>query len=158
MSDHHLTDPKYFLPVRRAGGLSRFGHGVELALDDSENRLRVEVLRADILRLKISRGGRFDERPSVAVVDSASAALGGSAEFIVEETADAVRVVTPELTLTVGKSPFRLDVHRADGSAVFESDDDAYATLNDEFLLTRRHQREDTFYGLVDKSGPFNRA
>lgn len=158
MSDPNRTDPKYFLPVRSADGLVRCDHGVELTLDNSGDRLRVEVLRADILRLKISRGGRFDEQPSVAVVDGALAALGGSAEFTVEESADAVRVVTPELTLTVGKSPFRLDAHRADGSAVFESVGGTYAALNDEVLLTRRCQRDDAFYGLGEKSGRFNRA
>ena len=163
MSDKDLVAPKYFLRTRKAGDLTRLANGIELALDGGEDRLRVEVLRADILRLKISREGRFDERPSVAVVDGALAALGGSAEFTVDETPGAVRVVTPGLTLTIGKSPFRLDAHRADGSAVFESADDAdgsaaYATLNDEFLLTRRCQRGDAFYGLGEKSGRFNRA
>ena len=159
MPDHGQVDPKYFLPARSAGGLVRLARGIELTLDAGENRLRVEVLRADLLRLKISRGGRFDEAPSCAVVDGAAAALGGGADFTVEETADAVRVVTPELVLTVGTSLFRIDAHRADGSAIFESvDGSAYATLNDEFLLTRRCQREDAFYGLGEKTGRFNRA
>ena len=156
---HAPADSKYFLAVRKADGLIRSKRGISLALDDGENRLRVEVLRADILRLKISRGGRFDEQPSVALVDDALAALGGNADFTVEETAEAVRVVTSDLTLTVGKSPFRLDARRADGSVIFEDvDGGAYAALNDEFLLTRRRQREDAFYGLGEKSGRFNRA
>ena len=160
MSDKDLIDAKYFLHTREAGGLVRLANGIELTLDQGEDRLRVEVLRADILRLKISRGGHFDEQPSLAVVDGAPSALGGSAKFAVEDTPEAVRVVTPEMTLTVGKAPFRLDAHRADGSPVFESADDqpAYATLNDEFILTRRCQREDAFYGLGEKSGRFNRA
>ena len=159
MSDQDLIDAKYFLRTQSAGGLVRRAHGIELTLAPGEERLRVEVLRADLLRLKISRGGRFDEQPTLAVVDGALAALGGGADFTVEDTPEAVRVVTPELTLTVGKAPFRLDAHRADGSPVFESaENDAYATLNDEFLLTRRRQREDAFYGLGEKTGRFNRA
>ncbi len=159
MSDSQHAASRRFLPVQKAGSLARCDRGIYLALDDGENRLRVEVLRADVLRLKISRGGRFDEQPSVAVVDGAFAALDSRPDFTVEETADAVRVVTSELTLTVSKSPFRLDAHRADGSAVLESADGyAYATLNDEFLLARRRQREDAFYGLGEKSGRFNRA
>ena len=118
----------------------------------------MEVLRADILRLKISRGGRFDEQPTFAVTNGATAALDGSKEFTVEDSPGAVRVTTSELILTVGKSPFRLDAHRVDGSPIFESADNVYATLNDEFLLTRRRQREDAFYGLGEKSGRFNRA
>ena len=159
MLDKDLTDPKYFLRTRQAGGLVHRANGIELTLDQGEDRLRVEVLRADLLRLKISRGGHFDEQPTLAVVDGALAALGGGAAFTVEETPEAVRVVTPALTLTVGKAPFRLDAHRADGSPLFESAAaDAYATLNDEFLLTRRCQREDAFYGLGEKAGRFNRA
>ena len=153
------SDPQYFLPTQEAGDLVLRDNGIELTLGWGKDRLRVEVLRTDILRLKISRSGSFNEQPTVAVMAGAAATLGGSAEFTVHETADAVRVATPALTLTVGKSPFRLDVHRADGSPVFESvAATAYATLNDEFLLTRRCQREDAFYGLGEKSGRFNRA
>ncbi len=164
MPDPATSDTQYFLRTGRADGLVHRANGIELTLDGGEDRLRVEVLRADVLRLKISRGGRFDEQPTLAVVDGALAALGGSADFTVDDTPEAVRVVTAELTLTVGKSPFRLDAHRADGSPVFESvattegHFSAYATLNDEFLLTRRCQREDAFYGLGEKSGRFNRA
>ena len=86
MPDQDLIDPKYFLRTQKAGGLTHRPNGVELALDGGDERLRVEVLRADILRLKISRGGRFDEQPTLAVVDGALAALGGSAEFTVEDT------------------------------------------------------------------------
>lgn len=164
MPDPALVDAKYFTCIQQTGGLTRLPNGIEVTLDQGEERLRVEVLRADILRVKISRGGRFDEQPTLAVVDGALAALGGSAKFSVEDAPGAVRVSTPELTLTVGKSPFRLDAHRADGSPIFETGLDvdgrpsAYATLNDEFLLTRRCQREDAFYGLGEKTGNFNRA
>ncbi len=158
------SDATYFLRTQAAGGLVRRGNGIELALEPGEDRLRVEVLRADILRLKISQGGRFDEQPTVAVPDGAPATLGGQAEFNVLDTPEAVRVVTPELVLTIGKAPFRLDAHRTDGSTIFESVADAdggycaYATLNDEFLLTRRRQPGDAFYGLGEKCGRFNRA
>ena len=164
MSDENVIDSKYFLPTQNANGLTRRADGIELTLDQGEDRLRVEVLRADILRLKISRVGRFDEQPTLAVTDQALLALSGSAAFTVEDTSKVVRLVTTELTLTIGKSPFRLDLHRADGSPIFESASEAdgtssaYATLNDEFLLTRRCRREDTFYGLGEKSGRFDRA
>ena len=56
-------DSRYFLRVQRADGLSRLPGGLEMTLDGGE-RLRVDVLRADVLRLKISREGRFDEQPT----------------------------------------------------------------------------------------------
>ena len=133
-------------------------------LDTGENHLRVEVLRSDVVRLKISRGGNFDEHPTFAVVDGATEALASEPEFSVHETPEAIRVVTSELDLLVGKSPFSLNAYRSDGHPIFESvvgvegAPSAYATLNDEFIITRRCQRGDAFYGLGEKSGRFNRA
>ena len=78
---------RYLLRTLRADGLTRSPGGIEMTLDGGE-RLRVDVLRADVLRLKISRQGVFDEQPSCAVEGDAAEALGGSREFTVEETAD----------------------------------------------------------------------
>ena len=163
MPSDPALDRAYFLPTRRAGGLSRVSGSVEMTLEAGE-RLRVDVLRADVLRLKISRNGIFDEQPTCAVVEGGTAALGGGAEFSVEETDAAVRVVTAAMTLSIGKSPFRLDAHRADGSVIFETAVHAasgwpqtYATLNDEFVVARRCKPSDSFYGLGEKTGRFDR-
>ena len=87
--------------------------------------------------MKISRGGVFDEAPTFAVC--------------VDPLAEPVRVrgrarrrrrprsAPSALVVSLWLDPFRLDVHRPDGSAVVETarDDDgrywAYATLNDAF-------------------------
>ena len=67
------------------------------------------------------------------------------------------------LTVTVWVDPFRIDVHRADGTAVIETAQDrqghywAYATLNDSFTVRRRCRREDAIFGLGEKSGRHNR-
>ena len=59
--------------------------------------------------------------------------------------------------------PFRLDVHRTDGSIVVETALDAedrpwaYASLNDTFTVRRRCRQEDAFYGLGEKTGAGNR-
>ena len=64
------------------------------------------------------------------------------------------------MTVTLGLDPFRLDVHRPDGSAVIETATDAngrcwaYATLNDAFTLRRRCRKEDAIFGLGEKTGP----
>jgi alpha-glucosidase len=67
------------------------------------------------------------------------------------------------MTVTLGLDPFRLDVHRSDGTAVVESATDAdgnywtYATLNDAWTVRRRCRREDAIFGLGEKSGRHNR-
>ncbi|MBJ7600321.1 MAG: alpha-glucosidase [Candidatus Nephthysia bennettiae] len=123
-------------------------------------RLRIDVVRADVVRVKISRGGVFDESPTFAVcVDP----LSGSAEFTTEHEDGVVRLRTPALVVSLSLDPFRLDVHRADGSTVVETAPDAdgrywaYATLNDAFTVRRRCRREDAVYGLGEKTGHHNR-
>ena len=121
--------------------------------------LKVDVVREDVVRFKISRGGVFDETPTHAVcVDPLADRVG----FGVEQDEDQVRLRTAALVVTVGLDPFLLDVHRSDGSPVVETarDEDgrcwAYATLNDAFTLRRRCRREDPVYGLGEKTGNLN--
>jgi len=123
-------------------------------------RLRIDLIRPDLVRFKISRGREFDESPTFAVcVDPVSDLV----EFTVQPRDEEVRLVTSEMTVTLGLDPFRLDVHRSDGTAVVESAADAdgnywtYATLNDAWTVRRRCRREDAIFGLGEKSGRHNR-
>jgi alpha-glucosidase len=123
-------------------------------------RLRIDLVRADVVRVKISRGGVFDESPTFAVcVDLVSS----SVEFTMERTPDVVRLRTSAVAVSLWLDPFRLDVHRSDGSPVVETAADTdgrywtYATLNDAFALRRRCRREDAVYGLGEKTGRHNR-
>jgi alpha-glucosidase len=123
-------------------------------------QLRIDLVRDDVVRFKISRGGVFDESPTFAVcVDP----LSESVEFTVEREGDTVRLRTTAMVVSLGLDPFRLDVYRADGSAVIETAPDAdggywtYATLNDAFTVRRRCRREDAIYGLGEKAGRHNR-
>ncbi len=162
MSADPLFDTRYFVRPHHADGLVRSPHGLEMRLDTGE-QFQVEVLRADVLRIKISRQGIFEEKPSCAVLDGDPEIFGGRANFSLEETSANVALTTAQITLTIGKSPFRFDACRADGSPIFESAEDAdgqpwaYATLNDEFLVSRRCGRDDAFFGLGEKSGRFDR-
>jgi alpha-glucosidase len=117
-------------------------------------------VRSDVVRVKISRGGAFDESPTFAVcVDP----LAERVEFAVEHGEDVVRLRTTALVLSLWLDPFRLDVHRPDGSAVVETAPAAdgghwaYATLNDAFVVRRRCRAEDAIYGLGEKGGRHNR-
>jgi alpha-glucosidase len=81
----------------------------------------------------------------------------------VERGDGVVRLRTAALVASLWLRPFRLDVHRPDGSPVVETarDDDgrwwAYATLNDAFTVRRRCRPEDPVYGLGEKAGRHNR-
>ena len=123
--------------------------------------LGIDVVRADLVRLRISRGGAFDESPTAALcVDP----LADPAAFEVERADGVVRVRTAALVVSLGLDPFRLDVHRADGSPVLASGTDGhggwgtYGTLNDAFWLVRSRRPADVFHGLGEKSGPYDRS
>ena len=120
----------------------------------------MDVIREDILRVKISRGGVFEEEPTFAVSADLNAAPPA---FSVEEGGQSVKVRTERMALTLWLDPFRIDVHRTDGSVIFETQQDedgrylAYATLNDAFVVARKCRPEDAFFGLGEKTGPLNR-
>jgi alpha-glucosidase len=123
-------------------------------------KLKIDVVRPDVLRIKISRGGAFDDSPTFAVcVDP----LAASTEFSVEPGDAVVRLTTNACVASLWLDPFRIDVHRSDGSPVIETAQDAdghywtYATLNDSFTIRRRCRQEDAIFGLGEKSGRHNR-
>ena len=116
-------------------------------------RLRLDVVRVDVVRVKISRGGVFDEHPTFAVcVDPLSAPVA----FALEREDGVVRVRTEKLVATLTLDPFRLDVHRPDGSVVAETAA-GYTTLNDAWAIRRRCRAGDAFYGLGEKAGRHDR-
>jgi alpha-glucosidase len=123
-------------------------------------QLSIDVVRADVLRIKISRGGVFDETPTFAVcVDP----LDSPGEFRIERNGECVQLITSACTASLWLDPFRIDVHRSDGSAVIETAQDAdgqywaYATLNDSFTIRRHCRQEDAIFGLGEKTGRHNR-
>src|SRR5687768_15320785 len=118
------------LKFERVGSVERTDRGLLAALEGE--RLRVEPVRADVVRVKISRGGVFDERPTFAVC-----AEPDPVEFSVEREDGVVRLRTSALVVSLSLDPFALDVHRPDGTSIVESLQ-PYATLNDAFEVKRR--------------------
>ncbi len=153
-----LIDTRYFTRFEQVSGITRSDRGI--LGNVSGELLRIDVIRDDIIRLKISRGGSFDEEPTFAVcadLDTVAPA------FTVEEDENAVHARTSKMTVTLRTNPFHLHARRADGSTIFETYQDresnywTYATLNDEFVIRRKCRQEDAFFGLGEKTGRFNR-
>ncbi|WP_245827752.1 glycoside hydrolase family 31 protein [Sinomonas mesophila] len=123
-------------------------------------KLRIDVIRHDVVRIKISRGGVFDEQPTVAVSADAS---GFGAAFEVTLEPDAARLATSAMVVTLWTDPFRIDIRRTDGTVVLETARDVdgsyqtYATLNDAFTFARTCRPDDSMFGLGEKTGRQNR-
>ena len=137
-----MIETDNYIRYERVDAVHDTATGVEAELH--RERLRIDVVRDDVVRVKISRGGKSDETPTYAVcVDP----LAEVPDFTVVRDDDRVRVSTGACTVSLWLDPFRIDVHRADGTPVVETaaDDEgrywAYATLNDAFTLRRRAAR-----------------
>ncbi len=153
-----MIDTSNYIRFERVDSVERTGRGLLARLHGE--LLRIDVVGDDVARVMISRGGTFDESPTFAVcVDP----LADEVEFTVEQSDVVVRVRTAAMVVSLSLDPFRLDVHRTDGSPVVEAAADAdgyywtYATLNDAFTFRRRCRAEDAIYGLGEKTGHHNR-
>jgi alpha-glucosidase len=153
-----MIDTSRYIRFERVDSVEATRHGLLARLHGEQ--LRIDLVGDDIARIKISRGGTFDESPTFAVcVDP----LAHPVDFTVEQTEEVVRLLTSTMVVSLWLDPFRLDVHRTDGTAIAESAADTdgkywtYATLNDAFTLRRRCRPEDAIYGLGEKSGHQNR-
>lgn len=160
-----MTTTDHYLRFEQLTGVAATPTGLVATL--SGEQFRVDVCRSDVVRLQLSRAGVFDEQPTHAVcVDSLQGARSGAVSWWLEPGPGAGEwtLLTDELVVTVGTTPFRVDVHRVDGSPVIETALGAsgqpvtYATLNDAFELRRRSRRGDAFFGLGEKGGSLDRA
>ena len=150
-------DPGFFQYLKTVQTVEETSTGVLIGVDGE--RLRVDVIRDDLLRLKISQAGQFDEAPTFATCFTPP----GQAEFEVEETPDAVTLTTRALRLRVDKQDFALDAYRTDGSILFESyrtpegRSQAFGWRNSRFSVNRKAGGRDAFFGLGEKTKAFNR-
>ena len=150
-------NPKYHVGLGSVSAVQQSERGLLLAVGDE--KFRVDVIRADILRLKISRSGKFDETPTFA----AAFEMPAPVPFRVREEADVITLETSQLKLVIWRAAFGLAAYRTDGSVVFEDAvgpdgrSHGYVHINDSFVLTRRSARHDAIYGLGEKTGRFNR-
>ncbi len=153
-----MIDTSNYIRFERIDSTNTTAHGLLAHLHGEQ--LRIDLVSDDVVRVKVSRGGTFDESPTYAVcIDP----LAEAVEFSVEQSDDAFRIRTSAMVVTLWLDPFRIDVHRSDGTPVVESAADAsgnywtYATLNDAFTVRRRCRPEDAIYGLGEKTGHQNR-
>lgn len=146
----------WFSPLGEVVSVEKTTNGIVLGV--GEEKFRADVLRPDLLRLKISQAGRFDESPTFA----ASFEAPPPPPFRVTETDQAITLDTGPVRLVVTRRPFALDAYRADGSVIFQDVRDAagnggYSQLNDTFMINRRVGPHDAIYGLGEKTGSFDR-
>src|ERR1700721_1677498 len=99
-----------FTPLGDVLFVEKTTHGVLLGV--GEEKFRADVIRPDLLRLKISQAGQFDESPTFA----ASFRMPEPPPFRVTDTDSAITIETDQLRLVVSRRPFTLACYRRDGT------------------------------------------
>ena len=113
-----MIDTDGYLRFERVDAVEETARGL-LARRCTASGCAIDVVRDDVVRVKISRGGVFDEAPTFAVcVDPLGRArrVRGRAR-----TTASSACAPPRMVVSLWLDPFRLDVHRPDGSAVVET-------------------------------------
>lgn len=143
--------------------LTQTEHG--LLADLEHEKLRVDVIKSNLLRVKISRGGVFDESPSFALaIDPIAEGIASGADRAFELAIDAswASLKTSELEFLLDLENFGFRLQRADGTVAMQSvatdgEGSSYSSLNDAFVVRRKAGLADAIYGLGEKSGKQNR-
>ena len=149
-------ETSWFSPLGDVVFVEKTADGALLGV--GEEKFRVDVLRPDLLRLKISQAGTFDENPTFAACFQVS----GAPPFRLIEDEASITIDTGRVRLLISRRPFGLSAYRSDGSVIFEDQRDeagggGYLRLNDSFIVTRRITPHDSIYGLGEKTGHFDR-
>ncbi len=145
-----------FIPLGDVLFVEKTTRGILLGV--GEEKFRADVIRPDLLRLKISQSGQFDETPTFAP----SFRMPEPVAFRVTEDPSSIILDTGRVRLVVARRPFTLSAYRSDGTVIFEDQSDesgslGYRHLNDSFIVTRRIAPHDSVYGLGQKTGRFDR-
>ena len=150
-------DTNFLDYLRHVRSVRKTRSGILLQVDGEQ--MRVDVLRDDVLRIKISQGGVFDEQPTFAACFDPRR----KAAFTVKQTRLMVEVSTSRMRLRISRVPFAVDAYRTDGSTIFEThrtpagEPQFYGFLNNKFVVTRQSSSRDAFLGLGEKTRGLNK-
>ena len=127
-------------------------------------KVAIDVVKADLLRVRISRGGEFDATPTFALAVEpigAARAAGYDTHFEVVIGQEQVELVTSHLVAQIQLEQFGLFITRTDGSVVLdarsEQGNSYYRHLNGSFISQRKAAMADNIFGLGEKTGRQNR-
>lgn len=146
---------EYFIPLGPVHSFQKIDRGIELSFTSESCRMR--WMREDILRVDISKVGRFCDRPSLAVQEDLCLP---QADWSVKEDNEQIVLSSDILDVNIQKSPFNLSISRKDGSPVLRPADNRksmYAHINRQFKVERALGKNDSVFGLGEKTTALNR-
>lgn len=140
----------------------RIVQGLEMDIPNlAGERISVTFFRPDIVRLRISRRGKFEEKPSYAV----PAELGQMEAVGVRIQAfeDKIKIASNAMEVFLFLDPFHVEIRRSDGTPVMAASKDSdgrpwfYRKEKEGFSIGRGVREADGIYGLGEKTGALNK-
>ncbi|MEA2012539.1 MAG: glycoside hydrolase family 31 protein [Verrucomicrobiota bacterium] len=144
--------------LRNVNSCKEISNGILLEVD--RELVRIEVIKDNILRIKISQNRIFDENPTWAT----DFKLPSNPKFTVNDSENSIVLSTDKIELSISKDNFSMNCIRNDGTNVFSTCTDtegksiAYGYLNNKFIITRKYVYKDNIYGLGEKTGQIDKS
>jgi len=146
-----LDDRNFYIKLEEVAHFEKTRRGVLLHVDDE--KVKLDFIFNDVLRIKVSKGGVFDASPTFAIPHDEF----GAPTFSLTEGENNLQLKSKEVTVEVGLKPFALNVFRANGEQIITSVDKwSYRFLNNAWCVRRAKEDEDVFVGLGEKTGKLN--
>ncbi len=151
-ADQSAADVSLFEALDTVISVKEIRRGVEVFFEGESARF--ECIFPDVVRVQISRSGRFDPKPTDAVIRDEF----GDAPHTLEIGGDHVVLSTEDLTLTIDTGKFSFRITGSDGRDLLLSDPEAaYAVFNDRWRVSRMKSEGDRLYGFGEKTGPLDK-
>ncbi len=137
--------------LNRVTSFSALPNGIDLRDDNS--RMQIIALRDDVIRVRVSRSADLAEDASWAVLKEARAA-----RIVVKpvESGKAVGFQTSALRVSVNRRTFALTIFDHDGN-MLQQDARPVEFHGDSFRVYKEMPIDEHYFGLGDKTGPFDR-
>ena len=143
----------YLMSLEAITDLKKIPNGILLKADFE----LVELLftDTDVVRLRISQGGQFIEKPSSACIKNTWPELA----YSVKETKTQIKVKNEAFDINIDKKPFSISINRTDGTSLLSPFQETpfYQFQNNHFVLTRNCLANEHIYGLGEKTGHLDR-
>jgi alpha-glucosidase len=130
----------------------QFDNRIEFKLENSI--FNIYIYDDNIIRLRYTNKDSFSEAPSYAVITKPS-----NSSFNFKDGDDYYQISTKEITVRISKSPCRVSFYDKQMNLINEDDKTFGVGYDcDEVKCYKKLFKDESFYGLGEKTGPLNRT
>jgi alpha-glucosidase len=146
-----LEDRDFYIKLEKVDHFTKTRKGLLINVDDE--KVKIDFIFDDVVRIKVSKGGVFDASPTFAIPNDEF----GEPKFSFVENKKKLQLKSAELTVEIGINPFSITDFRANGEQIISSAADwSYRFLNNSWAVRRHKNTKDVFVGLGEKTGKLN--